>query len=139
MGNDGPNQRVYGSSEISIHVPAWGTTRKVDVICQIKKISIHVPAWGTTDHMLLAYADYLISIHVPAWGTTIQDAYMEYKSGISIHVPAWGTTGIGRKRGGRKNFNPRSRVGNDRSPYAKANKVVYFNPRSRVGNDCTEM
>ena len=34
------------------------------------------------------------------------------------------------------NFNPRSRVGNDRSSCAETNDINDFNPRSRVGNDC---
>ena len=32
-------------------------------------------------------------------------------------------------------FNPRSRVGNDRSPFLKGKPTTDFNPRSRVGND----
>ena len=33
---------------ISIHVPAWGTTKVRAEFEKQKKISIHVPAWGTT-------------------------------------------------------------------------------------------
>ena len=33
------------------------------------------------------------------------------------------------------NFNPRSRVGSDISPWLDANPILYFNPRSRVGSD----
>ena len=59
-------------------------------------------------------SDSAISIHVPAWGTTGSVDYGSLAEGISIHVPAWGTTAY---RDGvytsPKNFNPRSRVGND--------------------------
>ena len=55
-----------------------------------------------------------ISIHVPAWGTTTpQCAYPTFHS----------------------DFNPRSRVGNDRPMSFQRNTHLYFNPRSRVGND----
>ena len=55
---------------ISIHVPAWGTTREQMDYSRIPEISIHVPAWGTTD--VKDFIDMItdISIHVPAWGTT---------------------------------------------------------------------
>ena len=55
-----------------------------------------------------------ISIHVPAWGTTVFADEKDDRIAISIHVPAWGTT-IWLLHFSRfsKNFNPRSRVGND--------------------------
>ena len=79
-------------------------------------------------------------------------------SKISIHVPSWGTTDY-RHTGSkdRKNFNPRSLVGNDEGGgFAPLKKVIsihvpswgttggetmrffsygHFNPRSLVGND----
>ena len=84
------------------------------VFCACVIISIHVPAWGTTALLFgTAYAN-VISIHVPAWGTTLEDAAKARKIAISIHVPAWGTTIRGcRKSTQNRNFNPRSRVGND--------------------------
>ena len=36
-------------TEISIHVPAWGTTFVDGDLEVAGLISIHVPAWGTTD------------------------------------------------------------------------------------------
>ena len=56
----------------------------------------------------------IISIHVPAWGTTSNLSQKCVYVSISIHVPAWGTT-INGNAGRRnvRNFNPRSRVGND--------------------------
>ena len=79
---------------------------------------------------------------------------------ISIHVPAWGTTGLAAGTSLTNDFNPRSRVGNDRKKVSLSDKKTisihvpawgttaasdllllclrYFNPRSRVGNDrCT--
>ena len=115
MGNDGLPKRPTGHLQISIHVPAWGTT---DGLCDRKGIlviSIHVPAWGTTAipvQQISMYTNFnprsrvgndgstewenltkeLISIHVPAWGTTKEGRISAHKYRISIHVPAWGTT-----------------------------------------------
>ena len=123
--------------EISIHVPAWGTT-ETDIIWKIwysnfnprsrvgndRYISIgrcFVFRFQSTfprgerlsfscPHLSLS----TISIHVPAWGTTEIQSLFFGKFSISIHVPAWGTTFPEMccfKQN--KNFNPRSRVGND--------------------------
>ena len=56
---------------------------------------------------------------------------------ISIHVPAWGTTADVSKTDStfQKDFNPRSRVGNDLNMRADDDGFIDFNPRSRVGND----
>ena len=99
-------------------------------------ISIHVPAWGTTLKLIDQPHTVGISIHVPAWGATANEKKKRLVTDISIHVPAWGTT---------LNtilcvwqfcyFNPRSRVGNDRTNKGRSNCTQYFNPRSRVGND----
>ena len=105
---------LYFFPFISIHVPAWGTTRcdRLHIVRQL--ISIHVPAWGTTGvhiQIIGAHVDFnprsrvgndknvyrhvlvdRISIHVPAWGTTIPVVVFYRNYAISIHVPAWGTT-----------------------------------------------
>ena len=145
-------------TEISIHVPAWGTTCFRFSLESFNPISIHVPAWGTTQ--VFQYCkdglrfqstfprgerqrpqskqaqEQDISIHVPAWGTTFQILLKLLHLIISIHVPAWGTTN---SRICREvlldNFNPRSRVGNDCIPGCKRYSYGNFNPRSRVGND----
>ena len=41
--------RVFREHQISIHVPAWGTTVVHSTYLDLGIISIHVPAWGTTD------------------------------------------------------------------------------------------
>ena len=57
-------------TQISIHVPAWGTTVYKYSYAMTIAISIHVPAWGTTVIHHLRHLHLVISIHVPAWGTT---------------------------------------------------------------------
>ena len=106
---------IHACINISIHVPAWGTTvhraKKIYVqkrfqstfprgerpylpVCgdMRKGISIHVPAWGTTKVALNYNLTAAISIHVPAWGTTFTSFSHGAPNIISIHVPAWGTT-----------------------------------------------
>ena len=49
MGNDDGFMNIPdGIEEISIHVPAWGTTKYDFENDDFEIISIHVPAWGTT-------------------------------------------------------------------------------------------
>ena len=40
-------------------------------------ISIHVPAWGTTRYICFSKVPFYISIHVPAWGTTADGEEVE--------------------------------------------------------------
>ena len=79
---------------ISIHVPAWGTTVRVEALRRGLHISIHVPAWGTTREQMDYSRIPEISIHVPAWGTTDVKDFIDMITDISIHVPAWGTTEV---------------------------------------------
>ncbi len=79
------------------------------------EISIHVPAWGTTFHVS---EDFIIYDNFNPRSRVGNDSHGSSRdctqAKISIHVPAWGTTVysmyiIPMER----NFNPRSRVGND--------------------------
>ena len=57
-----------------------------------------------------------ISIHAPAWGATVFSFAFHNLKGISIHAPAWGATSVCRRRFRRaRYFNPRSRMGSDKS------------------------
>ena len=50
VGNDESPQQSYLNSNISIHVPTWGTTEKGLDFFEVLRISIHVPTWGTTPY-----------------------------------------------------------------------------------------
>ena len=52
VGNDVPVMQRHIGFQISIHVPAWGTTLRAVIISLTETISIHVPAWGTTKQSL---------------------------------------------------------------------------------------
>ena len=81
------------------------------------EISIHVPAWGTTA-IAIAGAGYQMDFNPRSRvGNDGKHGSGSSGSSISIHVPAWGTTRhryAGRSTG--RYFNPRSRVGNDQFP-----------------------
>ncbi len=106
-------EQIHIMSEISIHVPAWGTTADTPPILKANGISIHVPAWGTTtirkeNGMLTRFQSTFPRGERPVCLTDCRPlAY----------------------------FNPRSRVGNDAIVFLTLQKQLNFNPRSRVGND----
>ena len=79
-----------------------------------------------------------VSIHAPAWGATYSAIFSIVDSGVSIHAPAWGATQW-KKLQGRfpTGFNPRTRVGCDRTMECRFMHPPCFNPRTRVGCDMT--
>ena len=100
-------------------------------------ISIHVPAWGTTGKTAeIRPQEYHFNPRSRVGNDSVPGSVPGGRKLISIHVPAWGTTFLkGEYRYGSKNFNPRSRVGNDTVDGDVRVTIVDFNPRSRVGND----
>ena len=74
-----------------------------------------------------------VSIHAPAWGATKELAKINPKLYVSIHAPAWGATRTAsicthRMTG----FNPRARVGRDRSiPLGSLSSVKFQSTRPR--------
>ena len=79
-------------------------------------ISIHVPAWGTTKP---PFFHKTINLYFNPRSRVGNDTFAGLGSGyyvvISIHVPAWGTTKLTDiVNASPYYFNPRSRVGNDR-------------------------
>ena len=122
--------------QISIHVPAWGTTSYSCRNLISPSFQSTFPRGERHRSSLTIFNVNSISIHVPAWGTTNVSLYFLWLRFISIHVPAWGTTnGENNAHKGMIYFNPRSRVGNDHSIRQSAGATGHFNPRSRVGND----
>ena len=145
--------------QISIHVPAWGTTgllysmykytanfnprsrvgndiKRTEVVSvggyfnprsrvgndaeqiifrhSAKEFQSTFPRGERRLRMVVCCVVVFISIHVPAWGTTLIPLKKLFFGNISIHVPAWGTTkSHTQSRKHYRNFNPRSRVGND--------------------------
>ena len=78
--------------EISIHVPAWGTTGGVDIEDDDSIFQSTFPRGERPATQALTKRFFVISIHVPAWGTTTLYFGSWFHTHISIHVPAWGTT-----------------------------------------------
>ena len=105
---------MLAALEISIHVPAWGTTEKAMKVLDMIQISIHVPAWGTT-----ATASKIVGLSkfqstFPR-GERPSDGVLFLTDGVFQSTFPRGE----RRSKIRKilliflNFNPRSRVGND--------------------------
>ena len=136
MGNDIEFQRREGSDLISIHVPAWGTTTTPEQHLQLFSYFNPRSRVGNDHHCIAVHPCIAISIHVPAWGTTIMTQIMESKMIFQSTFPR------GERRDGgytlttyTSDFNPRSRVGNDKPCIVFSSNSINFNPRSRVGND----
>ena len=158
VGND--EKRVYGIVKpniISIHIPAWGTTRKT-FWCSTK--SYFNPRSRVGNDSLFrtssASSTYFnprsrvgndgssgfdvtrngISIHVPAWGTTNIHIGCNRSYTISIHVPAWGTTAWYSDSNICSGFQSTFPRG-ERQKHTRPDGIpgTDFNPRSRVGND----
>ena len=113
-GNDKRSESDGSPLDVSIHVPARGTTftRSQETGIQMFqstfpqgerpilnkqeiinfKVSIHVPARGTTVYEVTRDRYTNVSIHVPARGTTVYEVTRDRYTNVSIHVPARGTT-----------------------------------------------
>ena len=104
VGNDQVRSGSIQQVAISIHVPAWGTTKPGDKYTADKQISIHVPAWGTTEKRQRLFKGLLFQSTFPRG---------ERHTGIFIlNISAY--------------FNPRSRVGNDMSRYLTGGGTVHI-------------
>ena len=83
-------------------------------VTSFPNISIHVPAWGTTINPTYEGLGKDISIHVPAWGTTALGNEF-YSADYSFQSTFPRGERLYRQRNSNRimDFNPRSRVGND--------------------------
>ena len=121
-------------------------------------VSIHAPTWGATRRDYPSRLNEQVSIHAPTWGATLDNAFHNAFAIVSIHAPTWGATGLlcsttplvwfqsTLPRGERRVidsirlmslcFNPRSHVGSDPAATSGHRPDASFNPRSHVGSDC---
>ena len=88
----GHKQQQSGRGQISIHVPAWGTTVEAGVRRVYCDISIHVPAWGTTLPGSWSASTAINFNPRSRVGNDVTTSTRFESIQISIHVPAWGTT-----------------------------------------------
>ena len=145
-------------TQVSIHAPAWGATRGVRLPLLRYGVSIHAPAWGATVvGRTFGHCCRFQSTH--PHGVRRNPAFnYQFQNTVSIHAPAWGATSMPPKRttlsefqsthphgvrrfvsGGMRSiplrFNPRTRMGCDKTFVPKAYEVPCFNPRTRMGCD----
>ena len=135
-----------------------GNDGNIAGLIEILDVSIHVPAQGTTQYMNSGFPIYTFQSTFPRrerllplqpLSTLIASFNPRSRVGnddipgpkgkriaVSIHVPAQGTTCCAIcSLPMPVRFNPRSRVGNDSLIPFLSSISVSFNPRSRVGND----
>ena len=137
MGRDqGATNNDYGFVIVSIHAPAWGATNLRGYLVTVSDVSIHAPAWGATLIPLPCWMVGRVSIHAPAWGATDGLPHLRHPSRVSIHAPAWGATlGVGAsQRGGRVSIHAPA-WGATRGFLGVADEATRFNPRARMGRD----
>ena len=99
-------------------------------------ISIHVPAWGTTQ-LTAILAEYQQNFN-PRSRVGNDEALRNLLVGIMNFNPRSRVGNDGENLWRSQvlhHFNPRSRVGNDESLDRNCSTLCNFNPRSRVGND----
>ena len=69
-------QIIYArSSEVSIHAPVKGATKRYDPDWRQKLVSIHAPVKGATLTLADVGKDGVVSIHAPVKGATYNSLY----------------------------------------------------------------
>ena len=110
---------THWGSFVSIHAPAWGATRAIWSNKRFIPRFQSTRPRGARHNSLPACCTPVVavSIHAPAWGATYLLTYLSYLRHVSIHAPAWGATGPSAvpRAVPPSRFNPRARVGRDRS------------------------
>ena len=80
-----------------------------------------------------------ISIHAPVWGATMDETINWLKEYISIHAPVWGATAVRDKMRPIMEFQSTHPCRVRRAIVSPRLPVGYFNPRTRVGCDKSKM
>ena len=114
MGSDADVRASNALSEVSIHAPAWGATRRHCERKPPETVSIHAPAWGATREALTRGQKQWFQFTLPHGerlanlATIIEAAEFQFtlphgerqctdgpqrpSERVSIHAPAWGAT-----------------------------------------------
>ena len=100
------------------------------------EVSIHAPAWGATPDAQARVILWGVQSTHPRGVRHMPESRLVWAVQVSIHAPAWGATFSGMATGPRPLcFNPRTRVGCDRTYGRPRSTTSCFNPRTRVGCD----
>ena len=136
-GNDTPDfMDIPEGSQVSIHVPARGTTKEHVPAGGRVRVSIHVPARGTTvPCTALANVSFPFQSTFPH-GERRKKADPRWRCReVSIHVPARGTTTDRPENMSAALFQSTFSHGERLGWLQKEKQQDCFNPRSRTGND----
>ena len=115
-------------SSVSIHAPAWGATIRFTrfVSASLWFQSTH-PRGVRRFFAVSSARSSWVSIHAPAWGATAAFASATRQRMVSIHAPAWGATRMKKpKLALIACFNPRTRVGCDKSRFSATRTSMMF-------------
>ena len=136
VGNDQNDMMSHYPFNISIHVPAWGTTlqrQSYNLFFRFQSTFPRGERRRNQDGREKIHNNFNPRSRVGNDGTQtrITHYYPEFQSTF----PRGERQCLARYSARKTNFNPRSRVGNDEGQAETCPFVIYFNPRSRVGND----
>ena len=113
---------------VSIHAPAWGATRPFRSRGPIRgRFNPRARVGRDLDPRLCRRLT-IVSIHAPAWGATNFDADVAALDKVSFHAPAWGATlpVTPSSFSFSTRFNPRARVGRDKSVRTSKTLLLRF-------------
>ena len=77
---------------VSIHIPTWGMTIRLQASYQWFPVSIHIPTWGMTQIINYVFNMFLFQ------STSLREGWPPTVLGladnidVSIHIPTWGMT-----------------------------------------------
>ena len=135
VGNDIVKHFSVCQFYISIHVPAWGTTRYNSKNLLSDRFQSTFPR-GERPHLSVLTSGLSSFQSTFPRGERLESGQELYVDGkFQSTFPRGERQSKVRNRFTQTDFNPRSRVGNDGSCQSFTSGITYFNPRSRVGND----
>ena len=134
VGNDKGKIVERGNTQISIHVPAWGTTTIPGINTKVDRFQSTFPRGERPISPWIHNRTGNFNPRSRVGNDVDRNIfYKDYT--ISIHVPAWGTTGVCRFWRSNQQFQSTFPRGERRMLLWDYSGIPYFNPRSRVGND----
>ena len=121
--------------EISIHVPARGTTIRKGQVLQLSVFQSTFPRGERLGNWLSLFPEFKFQSTFPR-GERLNTAFLQIDTTIfQSTFPRGERLNLQMRNRNNSDFNPRSREGNDRSIRSILHRAGDFNPRSREGND----
>ena len=135
MGSDcvrAPCRPVCG---VSIHAPAWGATRRLDLSTILARVSIHAPAWGATISAGVLPGSSTFQFTLPHGERRGRNVTFAQYGAFQFTLPHGERRDLRREADDAAGFNSRSRMGSDTGTRRGLAHCRRFNSRSRMGSD----